>query len=60
MKIKTVTLSDHIKNQIEEICDAFRKGFDQANRNEVNPYAKDCAIHYAYEYGKETANGQQN
>lgn len=58
MRVKTIPLSEHVKGQIEEICDAFGKGFDQADRNEANPYNKDCALHYAYEYGKEVANGQ--
>lgn len=52
-KLRTVPVSDHIKNQIETICDAFGKGFDQAKRDLANPYAKDSALHYAYEYGKE-------
>lgn len=51
---RTVPLDGHIKNQIETICDAFGKGFDQSGRDLPNPYAEDSALHYAYEYGKET------
>lgn len=57
-RVKTVPLSNHIKSQIESICDAFGKGFDQAEGDLINPYAKDSTLHYAYEYGKQVAQSQ--
>jgi hypothetical protein len=51
--MKPHTTDGHSTHMIECICDAFGKGFDQANRRLVNPYKEGSDLHYAYQNGKE-------
>lgn len=59
-RIKIVPLSDHIKEQIEDICDAFEKGFEEMGCSMDNPYNTGSALHYAYAYGDAVAAKQAN
>lgn len=38
---------------VEDICDAFGKGFDQCNRDLNNPYVAESDQHHAYRYGRQ-------
>ena len=53
--LTTITIEGHSLEMIEGICDAFGKGFDQAERDLLNPYKIKSDLWFAYEYGRAAA-----
>jgi len=50
-KAETVTTL-YYPQSIEDICDAFGKGFDQCKRDLSNPYPLRSDQYFAYIYGR--------
>ena len=48
-----MTQNTYANQSIEDICDAFGKGFDQFNRDLKNPYPENSDQWHAYKYGRE-------